>query len=166
SLDPRTNRITVIGGHSGATIVPILSQIPHQNFTQEQLDKLTHRIQFGGDEVVKAKDGAGSATLSMAFAGARFTIAILEATVAGKTGIIESTYVSLLADPESTAEFRAQTQLDYFAQDVEFGKDGVKRIVPLPTLSTYEQGLLEVAVAELKTNITKGAAFITDSSKV
>ncbi len=31
---------------------------------------LTHRIQFGGDEVVKAKDGLGSATLSMAFAGA------------------------------------------------------------------------------------------------
>lgn len=29
-------------------------------------------IQFGGDEVVKAKDGAGSATLSMAFAGFRY----------------------------------------------------------------------------------------------
>ena len=28
-------------------------------------------VQFGGDEVVKAKDGAGSATLSMAFAGYR-----------------------------------------------------------------------------------------------
>jgi malate/lactate dehydrogenase len=28
-------------------------------------------VQFGGDEVVKAKDGAGSATLSMAFAGFR-----------------------------------------------------------------------------------------------
>jgi malate/lactate dehydrogenase len=29
-------------------------------------------VQFGGDEVVKAKDGAGSATLSMAFAGFRW----------------------------------------------------------------------------------------------
>lgn len=28
-------------------------------------------VQFGGDEVVKAKDGAGSATLSMAYAGYR-----------------------------------------------------------------------------------------------
>ena len=28
-------------------------------------------MQFGGDEVVKAKDGAGSATLSMAYAGFR-----------------------------------------------------------------------------------------------
>jgi malate dehydrogenase len=34
--------------------------------------KKSNRIQFGGDEVVKAKDGAGSATLSMAMAGARF----------------------------------------------------------------------------------------------
>lgn len=30
-------------------------------------------IQFGGDEVVKAKDGAGSATLSMAYAGFRYS---------------------------------------------------------------------------------------------
>jgi malate/lactate dehydrogenase len=29
-------------------------------------------VQFGGDEVVKAKDGAGSATLSMAYAGYRY----------------------------------------------------------------------------------------------
>jgi malate dehydrogenase len=29
--------------------------------------ELVKRIQFGGDEVVKAKDGAGSATLSMAY---------------------------------------------------------------------------------------------------
>lgn len=28
-------------------------------------------VQFGGDEVVQAKDGAGSATLSMAYAGYR-----------------------------------------------------------------------------------------------
>jgi hypothetical protein len=33
---------------------------------KEKRDALVNRIQFGGDEVVKAKDGAGSATLSMA----------------------------------------------------------------------------------------------------
>ena len=40
---------------------------------------LTPRIQFGGDEVVKAKDGAGSATLSMAYAGARFVENVVKA---------------------------------------------------------------------------------------
>ena len=34
---------------------------------QTELEALTKRIQFGGDEVVKAKAGAGSATLSMAY---------------------------------------------------------------------------------------------------
>ena len=34
-------------------------------FTDEDIKALSHRIQFGGDEVVQAKDGAGSATLSM-----------------------------------------------------------------------------------------------------
>ena len=50
------------------------------------------RIQFGGDEVVKAKDGAGSATLSMAWAAAKFTDAILRA-MNGESGIIIPTFV-------------------------------------------------------------------------
>ena len=61
-------KIPVVGGHSGPTIVPLLSQTEFE-FTAEELDALTHRIQFGGDEVVQAKAGTGSATLSMAFAG-------------------------------------------------------------------------------------------------
>jgi malate/lactate dehydrogenase len=36
------------------------------------LDELVQHIQFAGDEVVQAKNGAGSATLAMALAGARF----------------------------------------------------------------------------------------------
>ncbi|KAF9125462.1 hypothetical protein BGW39_007385 [Mortierella sp. 14UC] len=166
SIDPKSTRVTVIGGHSGVTIVPILSRIPGQKFTKDQLDQLTHRIQYGGDEVVKAKDGAGSATLSMAYAGARFTLAILEATVAGKTGLVESTYVNLHADAEGTAAFRSMTHLDYFAQDVEFGPEGVSKIHPLPELSAYEQTLLDAAVPELKVNIAKGTAFVTDASKI
>ncbi|KAF9092241.1 hypothetical protein BGX23_004467 [Mortierella sp. AD031] len=140
SIDPRTTRVTVVGGHSGVTIVPVLSQIPGQKFTKAQLDLLTHRIQYGGDEVVKAKDG--------------------------KTGLVESTYVNLSADPESTAAFRTRTHLDYFAQDVEFGREGVSKILPLPELSDHEQKLLDAAVPELKVNIAKGTAFIIDHSKI
>ena len=36
------------------------------SFTQEEIEKLTDRIQNAGTEVVEAKAGAGSATLSMA----------------------------------------------------------------------------------------------------
>jgi malate dehydrogenase len=62
----------VVGGHSGETIVPLFSQIkPSFTIPDDKFDALVHRVQFGGDEVVKAKDGAGSATLSMAYAGYR-----------------------------------------------------------------------------------------------
>lgn len=166
AIDPKSTRVTVIGGHSGVTIVPLLSQIPGQSFTEDQLRTLTQRIQYGGDEVVKAKDGAGSATLSMAHAGARFATAVLEATVAGKSGLVESTYVNLAADAEGTAAFHAKTGLDYFAQDVEFGHEGVKRILPLPIISVFEQALLDEAIPELKVNIAKGTSFITDSAKI
>ena len=70
--EPADENVTVVGGHSGVTIVPLLSQSNHPNLSGERLDALVHRIQFGGDEVVKAKDGAGSATLSMAYAGYKY----------------------------------------------------------------------------------------------
>ncbi|KAF9180404.1 hypothetical protein BGZ51_006198 [Haplosporangium sp. Z 767] len=167
SIDPKNTRVTVIGGHSGVTIVPLLSQIPNgfvDSISKDQLDALTHRIQYGGDEVVKAKDGAGSATLSMAYAGARFTLTLLSAVVEGRSGLVESTYVNLEADAAATAAFKEQTGLEYFAQDVEFGRNGVEKIVSLPKLSAYEQGLLDAAIPELKTNIAKGVSFITDSA--
>ena len=71
--DPSKLVIPVVGGHSGNTIVPLFSQAkPAVNIPSDKLDALVNRVQFGGDEVVKAKDGAGSATLSMAYAGFRF----------------------------------------------------------------------------------------------
>lgn len=67
-----TLTIPVIGGHAGTTIIPLLSQavpaLPASLFDDKaKVDELIHRIQFGGDEVVAAKAGAGSATLSMAY---------------------------------------------------------------------------------------------------
>lgn len=93
-LDVTKVSVPVVGGHSGNTIVPLLSQVsPTVQFTQEELDHLTKRIQNAGTEVVEAKAGAGSATLSMAFAGARFTFSLLEA-LNGKQGVIECAYIA------------------------------------------------------------------------
>lgn len=41
--------IPVVGGHAGTTILPLLSACP--KIPDAALDALTHRIQFGGDEV-------------------------------------------------------------------------------------------------------------------
>lgn len=116
--------VPVIGGHSGVTIIPLLSQSSHPlpNATEEDIKKLTNRIQFGGDEVVKAKDGAGSATLSMAYAGAEFAEKVIRA-FKGEKGIVAPSYVNLLADKEAAKTISQEIgkELDYFSANIELG---------------------------------------------
>ncbi|CAG8692498.1 16799_t:CDS:2, partial [Acaulospora morrowiae] len=160
--DVRETRVPVVGGHSGVTIIPLLSQIkPSHHFTQEQVEALTHRIQYGGDEVVKAKASLGSATLSMAHAGARFASHILDATVKGIAGIVEPSYVHLDADAGGAHIKNAIGGLEFFSSNVELGPNGVCKIHPLGELSEYEKKLLEAAIPELKANINKGVSFIS-----
>jgi malate dehydrogenase len=110
---PSDTPVTVIGGHSGATIVPLLSQSSYgKGVSGEAYDKLVYRIQFGGDEVVKAKDGAGSATLSMAYAGAKFTDALLRG-LNGEKGIVTPTFVK--------SPLYASQGIDFFSSNVELG---------------------------------------------
>ncbi|KAJ3808251.1 NAD-malate dehydrogenase [Lentinula lateritia] len=144
--------VPVVGGHSGPTIVPLLSQVAKGKGLQgETYEQLVHRIQFGGDEVVKAKDGAGSATLSMAYAGAKFTNSLLRG-LNGEKGVITPTFVKnpLFADKG----------IDFFSSPVELGVNGVEKIHPIGPLSAEEEKLLEACLPELKKNIEKGKAFV------
>jgi malate dehydrogenase len=81
---------------------------------------LTKRIQFGGDEVVAAKDGAGSATLSMAYAGAEFAEKVLRA-LKGETGIIAPSYVHLTAEKAGGEALQKELgrNLEFFSAQVE-----------------------------------------------
>jgi len=118
--DPTKTKIPVVGGHSGATIVPLFSQAePAVKIPEDKLDALVNRVQFGGDEVVKAKDGAGSATLSMAYAGYRFAESILKA-VKGEKGIIEPTFI-YLPGVEGGDAIAKETGCDFFSVPVELG---------------------------------------------
>ncbi|KAF2401944.1 malate dehydrogenase [Trichodelitschia bisporula] len=151
--DPANENITVVGGHSGATIVPLLSQSGY-NLEGEKLDAYVHRVQFGGDEVVAAKDGAGSATLSMAMAGARFAESLLKAAQ-GQKNVIEPTFVD-------SPLFKDQG-CDFFASNVELGPNGVEKIHPVGKITDYEQKLLDVAVGDLAKNIKKGVAWVKEN---
>jgi malate dehydrogenase len=146
-MDPTTTNVPVIGGHAGKTILPLLSQVPGAQFDDASRDALTHRIMFGGDEVVKAKAGGGSATLSMAVAGAQFADRVMKAK-SGVEGIVECTYV------ESDI-----TDAAFFSSPVELGPDGVKKINGFGTLSDYEQKLLDEMLPELKAQIAKGVEY-------
>jgi len=59
-LNPANVTVPVIGGHSGTTILPLLSQVEGVEFTEQEIKDLTHRIQNAGTEVVEAKAGGGS----------------------------------------------------------------------------------------------------------
>lgn len=147
-LDVSKTVTPVIGGHSGNTIIPLLSQVsPKVEFTNEQKESLTKRIQNAGTEVVEAKAGAGSATLSMAFAGARFAFSMLEAQ-AGKQGVVECAYVAAEGMPTT-----------YFATPLLFGKNGVEKNLGYGQITDYEQKLIEAALPELNANIKKGVEF-------
>ncbi|KAJ7886190.1 lactate/malate dehydrogenase [Mycena olivaceomarginata] len=149
---PSETPVTVIGGHSGATIVPLLSQSDKgKSVSGEVYEKLVHRIQFGGDEVVQAKEGAGSATLSMAYAGAKFTNAVLRG-LNGEKGVVTPTFVK--------SPLFADQGIDFFSSNVELGPNGVEKIHPIGELSAEEKKLLDACLPELKKNIEKGKAFV------
>lgn len=149
-VDPRSVTIPVIGGHSGVTIIPLLSQAkPAPKLSdQGKIEALTKRIQEAGTEVVKAKAGGGSATLSMAWAGARLTNAILKG-LNGESNVVECAYIK-----------SDLTEASYFANPVVFGKNGVAKNLGYGKLNAYEEALLKEALPELKKNIITGEKFI------
>ena len=150
--DPTTEHVTVVGGHSGITILPLVSQTKHKSVIKgEELDNLIHRIQFGGDEVVQAKNGAGSATLSIAQAGARFANSVLSG-FEGERDVIEPTFVDSPLFKDEGIEF--------FASPVTLGPEGVEKIHGLGVLSDKEEQMLATCKETLKKNIEKGQNFV------
>jgi len=147
-MDVNNTNVRVIGGHAGTTILPLLSQVPGAKFSEEDVQNLTHRIQFGGDEVVKAKDGAGSATLSMAYAGQQFTSRLL-AAISGEANVVECSFVenNLTAAP-------------FFSTPVRLGPNGVEEVLHYGTLSKAEQATLDAMVPDLVAQAKKGVDFV------
>ncbi|KAI1180219.1 malate dehydrogenase [Nemania sp. FL0916] len=152
--------VPVVGGHSGETIVPIFSKVsPSVSIPDDKYEALVNRVQFGGDEVVKAKDGAGSATLSMAFAGFRFAEKVLKAAK-GEKGLVEPSFVYLSGVPGGE-EVKTATGLDFFSVPVELGPNGAEKASnPLAGITDKEKALVETAVKGLKDNIEKGIKFV------
>lgn len=138
-------QIPVVGGHAGKSILPLFSQDPiGATLTKEQIEKLDPRTQDGGTEVVEAKAGKGSATLSMAYSGARFGYAVLNGL--GGQPTTECAYVE-----SSVAE-----GLPYFSSKVTFGPNGVEKVHEIGPMSEHETNRYTEATAQLKQEIDKG----------
>ena len=146
-LDVAKIHVPVIGGHSGTTILPLLSQVEGVTFSDEEIASLTTRIQNAGTEVVEAKAGGGSATLSMGQAAARFCLSLVKA-LQGED-VVEYTYVEVNSDDAV-----------FFSHPVRLGKDGVVEILPYGELSAFEQSAKENMLGGLRGDIILGVDFV------
>lgn len=137
--------VPVIGGHSGATILPLFSQAtPDVALSDDETRELIERTQNAGTEVVEAKEGGGSATLSMAYAAARFVESCLLG-LEGTPDVMECSFV-----PSSV------TDLPFFASRVRLGPNGAEEVLPPPEMSQIELEYLHKAKDDLRTNIDSG----------
>ncbi len=141
-------KVPVIGGHSGVTILPLLSQVEGASFSDEEIEKLTYRIQNAGTEVVEAKAGGGSATLSMGQAACRFALSLVKA-MQGEANVVECTYVD-----------GGSEHAQFFAQPVLLGKNGVEKVLPYGDISAFEQAAMDGMLETLKGDIVKGVEFV------
>jgi len=145
---PEELNVPVVGGHSGVTILPLLSQIPGVTFTEQEAAELTKRSQNAGTEVVEAKAGGGSATLSMGHAAAVFGLSLVRA-LKGESNIVECAYV------EGDGEYAR-----FFSQPLLLGKNGIVERRPIGALSAFEQQSLDGMLDTLKKDITLGEEFV------
>jgi len=139
--------IPVIGGHAGTTILPVFSQNEHsKTIPAAQIPDLDKKVQDAGTVVVAAKNGKGSATLSMGYAGARLGRAVL----AGLAGQPAEEYAYVMS---------SVTSLPYFASKVTFGRNGIETVHPTGDLSPYEQQRLNELMPVLKEEIDAGMEY-------
>lgn len=170
SKEKMKGRVTVVGGHSGNTIVPLVRDKKYLRHLRDKhaWEQYMKRVQFGGDEVVKAKDGAGSATLSMALAGYAFAEKVLKSLHLETT----ETAPSFVYLPGITGGKEVQkklgTDVEYFAVPVVFYRGTVVGLDSrcLDEMDPEERGLVDTCLKELSTNIDKGKQFVIGGSKL
>ncbi|SCU96819.1 LAME_0F17546g1_1 [Lachancea meyersii CBS 8951] len=166
SRESMKRHVTVVGGHSGSTIVPLItdSKLRAKLVNRRLYDAYVHRVQFGGDEVVEAKQGAGSATLSMALAGFHFTNQVLRSIHLEPLDVAPLPAFVYLPGIEGGRELQAklQTQAEYFAAPVQLSRGDVARVESqwLENITDAEKKSLATCLGELDTNIQKGRRFV------
>merc|ERR1711865_501540 len=144
--------IPVIGGHAGTTILPLFSQNQHsRTIAADKIPGLDEKAQNAGTVVVGAKNGKGSATLSMGYAGARFGRSILSGL--SGTPTVACAYVK-----------SSITSCPYFATKVTFGRNGVETVHPTGELSDYEKGRLAALLPVLQEEVDCGLEYSRENS--
>lgn len=162
------NDVITIGGHSGDSIVPVINSWINSFKSKSKDEKYLHlinRVQFGGDEVVKAKDGKGSATLSMATAAYRFVNNLLDVlSTNDECKIIKEVAFVKIDDLKSKhVPYFITQNTEYFSLPIVIGKNGIELVEFPESLSEKEVEMTKHAVNKVKADVTKGFNFIHGS---
>lgn len=165
--------ITVIGGHSANTMIPIILNNNYYNNLikdSKNYSNLINRIKFGGDEVVKAKDGQGSATLSMAFAGFTFVNEILKNIHCDTTENSVTAFVNIsdISNGKEAQHYLGNSTIEYFALPIILKNGKIVKIDLrlLEKLRVDDKRAVGEAVENLRIDIEKGKAFVLGNSKL
>jgi len=146
--DPEDVDVPVVGGHAGVTILPLFSQDSAAcTIPADKISALDKHVQDAGTDVVNAKNGKGSATLSMGYAGARLGKAVL----AGLNGTPTTECAYVMSD--------VMPGLPYFTSKVTFGKNGVEKVHPLGKMSKHEEERMVEVTTALKNEIQSGLDY-------
>jgi len=172
NVDPKDIKVTVVGGHSGVTIVPLLSQTSQgKDVSGEQYKALVKRIQFGGDGEYRATSHSIAADLaqrSWLLRQGPVPLPSQWASVSPPLGFGDESQVNGTAGARfANSLIRAMNGetgvieptfvksplyvsegVEYFASNVELGPEGVKKIHPVGSLSAAEEELVKGCLAE------------------
>lgn len=148
--------IPVIGGHDGVTILPLLSKsTPHrESWSLKEMKRFIQLVQQAGPNVLKQKDGKGTATLSTADATAKFIHSLCLAKQGTK--VEEYTYVHTNICPEC----------EFFSSKVTIDRQGVASVADFNPLAIYEKSVLAECIATLKESIVNGKSYANKFKKI
>eukprot|EP00756_Hemistasia_phaeocysticola_P001829 Hpha_TRINITY_DN11271_c0_g1::TRINITY_DN11271_c0_g1_i1::g.167316::m.167316/K00024/mdh; malate dehydrogenase len=150
--------VPVIGGHSEETIVPLYSvalSAAHHEVGDDVLEGLYQRVRKAGTEVVEAKEGKGSATLSMGVANAYFVMAICDA-LQGKRQPMVCAMVDTSSIPDNPP---------FMAWPTQFNTEGAGMRLHLPALNEAEQAMMSKAMPLLRKDAELGKQWVQEQLK-
>lgn len=144
--------VPITGGHSSTTVVPLLSKAkPCMPGDEDDVVRITKDVQKCSEKPSPPNENLFS--FCMAYSMARFANSLIKA-IKGQP-VLEYAYVrcDLYSD------------LTYLTTLVEIGPQGTQRIQEFPSLTGYEECLMQNAYAALKEDIYLGERYATGEDK-
>lgn len=147
NLSPRNCMVPVIGGRSGKTAIPLISQAkPPCQMDDRTIQEFVLKVRKCDENILDAKKG-WSATLSVAYGALMFTRSVLDA---------------LDGRPAKVAAFVENNDFgtNYFAGILNINNKGITDMQMYSELSKFECHMLERSIEQIRKDVIKGKKIL------